>query len=143
MDSGNWPDFDLEEFDKIASEADERGFLVPPDADKTNKAETTDGERRPSHPLGLGSIPGYSVGARIGSGGYSLVYRGIAESAERDVAVKICLDTFLNESSLLRFDRETSLLKQLDHPNIVKLYEHGVTASGHAFLYNRSPQSSP
>lgn len=40
-----------------------------------------------------------------------------------DVAIKIIDKTALNSSSLQKLFREVRIMKQLDHPNIVKLYQ--------------------
>ncbi|KAF1577448.1 UNVERIFIED_CONTAM: Serine/threonine-protein kinase par-1, partial [Eudyptes robustus] len=40
-----------------------------------------------------------------------------------DVAIKIIDKTALNPSSLQKLFREVRIMKQLDHPNIVKLYQ--------------------
>ena len=40
-----------------------------------------------------------------------------------DVAIKIIDKTALNQSSLQKLFREVRIMKQLDHPNIVKLYQ--------------------
>lgn len=40
-----------------------------------------------------------------------------------DVAIKIIDKTSLNTSSLQKLFREVRIMKQLDHPNIVKLYQ--------------------
>lgn len=40
-----------------------------------------------------------------------------------DVAIKIIDKTALNTSSLQKLFREVRIMKQLDHPNIVKLYQ--------------------
>jgi len=40
-----------------------------------------------------------------------------------EVAIKIIDKTALNQSSLQKLFREVRIMKQLDHPNIVKLYQ--------------------
>jgi serine/threonine protein kinase len=58
-------------------------------------------------------------GERIGSGGFATVYRGTWK--EKTVALKQ-MTVGLNEETLLEFGREASLIKSLQHPNIIQLY---------------------
>lgn len=71
-------------------------------------------------------------------GGMSVVYRANDSESGGLVAVKLFRQTLdARESSLLAeaFKRETSALRQLQHPNIVKLLDHGFDpTSGEAFL---------
>jgi DNA-binding response OmpR family regulator len=79
-------------------------------------------------------IKGYRIIRKIGSGGMSQVYLAWRESDGLQVALKV-LDTHINRSEdlLQRFIQEYALLAQIDHPNVVKIYDQGV-ADEHAFL---------
>lgn len=80
-------------------------------------------------------IPNLTIGEQIGRGGSSTVFRATLRShPERTLAVKVLRDSLSNRDSLLRFNRETNVLQKLDHPNITKLHQFGVTASGQPFL---------
>ena len=70
----------------------------------------------------------YQVTGVIGSGGMGAVYKAIDHELHRTVAIKIILDTALQQSAVAvrRFYREIELAAQLDHPGIVKIYHIGV-----------------
>ena len=59
---------------------------------------------------------------RIGRGAFSTIYKGYNKYTRKTVAVKeISLETVNKYEKSLR--RETEIMKKLNHPNIVKLYE--------------------
>jgi len=62
----------------------------------------------------------------LGEGSVGLVYKALNLSTQQLVAVKIFSKQAGERSeAYLRFLRETSILTQLNHPNIIKLYEVG------------------
>jgi predicted Ser/Thr protein kinase len=62
----------------------------------------------------------------LGSGAMGAVYRARYTKNGKRMALKIIgLGLIGNETSLARFDREASILKQLNHPNIVRFYGAG------------------
>lgn len=70
-------------------------------------------------------INGYELRALIGHGGMGNVYYAIHRQSGQAVAVK-CFKPELaatNAELLERFEREGEILRQLDHPNIVKVLE--------------------
>src|SRR5438034_11500227 len=68
----------------------------------------------------------FFVEKEIGSGAMGTVYRAIYTKTKQRVAIKVVsLDLQKNPKALARFERETLILKRLDHPNIVKLYTSG------------------
>ena len=60
---------------------------------------------------------------RIGKGSFGEVYRAIDRELKQEVAIKIIDKTQLNAGSLQKLFREVRIMKTLDHPNIVKLYQ--------------------
>ena len=65
----------------------------------------------------------YDVTALIGEGGMGQVYRAIDTKLDRDVALKILPDAFVNDAErLARFQREAKVLASLNHPNIAAIY---------------------
>ena len=59
---------------------------------------------------------------RIGKGAFSNIYKGYDKKNKRMVAIKeICLDTLSKYKESIK--RETKIMKNLNHPNIVKLYD--------------------
>lgn len=68
----------------------------------------------------------YIVDKEIGSGAMGSVYRGRHRETGETVAIKIVAPNLAaNDAAMTRFKREISILKQLDHPNIVKLVASG------------------
>ncbi len=66
--------------------------------------------------------------APIGKGGMGEVYRARDKKLERDVAIKVLPEPFVNdEGRLARFEREAKLLASLNHPNIASI--HGLEES--------------
>lgn len=71
-------------------------------------------------------IGGYEVSAEIGRGGMAVVYEARDPKLGRTVALKVLpFSSALNEISVLRFRHEAQILAQIDHPNIVPVYESG------------------
>lgn len=80
------------------------------------------------------SVPGYRELARIGHGGFSVVYRAVQESFERDVALKV-LNVGPDEDAKRRFLREVRLASKLSgHPHVVTVLDTGTTDSGRPYL---------
>ena len=63
----------------------------------------------------------YEIIASIGQGGFGRVYRAKDLRLKRDVAVK-CV-SFLDEETILKFEREAATLAQVVHPTVVKIYD--------------------
>ena len=63
----------------------------------------------------------YEIVEKIGEGGYSTVYRGFDPLIKRSVAIKSCssADREVRE----RFYREAEIAGNLDHPNIIRIYD--------------------
>ena len=71
----------------------------------------------------------YEVLAAIGAGGMGEVYKARDTKLDRDVALKILPDAFVNDPErLARFQREAKVLASLNHPNIAAI--HGLEESG-------------
>ena len=65
-------------------------------------------------------IPAGSLNSRCAfQGNFGEVYRGIFKPKELEVAVKTCHET-LSDDAKKKFLQEGRILKQYDHPNIVK-----------------------
>jgi serine/threonine protein kinase len=75
----------------------------------------------------------YELRGLIGSGGMARVYRGFDRTLKREVAVKMLVgDTVDEAASVERFRREARAAANLNHPNIVGIYDWGETSpNGH------------
>jgi serine/threonine protein kinase len=96
---------------------------------------------RPRRERALGAEPGYPegtlighkfvVGAMLGRGGSSQVFRAHGHTIGRPVAMKIQTRAASEDQDLRsRFLRESRLLAALDHPSVVRVYEVGLLPDG-------------
>jgi serine/threonine-protein kinase len=68
----------------------------------------------------------YAILERVGQGGMAEVYRARDELLGRDVAVKVLSERFSRDRSFVeRFRREAQAAANLNHPNIVSLFDYG------------------
>ena len=89
-------------------------------------------------PLKIGSLLDgrYRITARVGHGGMAEVYESTDVMTKRVVAIKLIReDVMSNPVNLMRFQNEASIAASLNHPNIVKVYNHG-TVQGVPYIAN-------
>ncbi|MER3553873.1 MAG: serine/threonine protein kinase [Meiothermus sp.] len=68
----------------------------------------------------------YDVLEKVGIGGMATVYKAKTKKDSRIVALKIPQEKYVGDARFVRrFHREAELLAHLDHPGIVKVYDHG------------------
>ena len=79
-------------------------------------------------------IPGVRLRSEIARGGMGVVYSGVQEYLQRDVAVKVLASHLQDDEFMLRFQREAQILACISHPNIVRCFDAGVTEQGMCFL---------
>jgi len=89
-------------------------------------------------PIKIGSVidERYRVVARIGHGGMAEVYEASDIITKKRMAIKLIReDVMKNPINLRRFQNEATIAASLDHPNIVKVYNHG-TFEGIPYIAN-------
>ena len=76
-------------------------------------------------PLAEGQMLGqYRIEAPMGQGGMATIYRATQQRLGRVVAIKMMHPAFVQDTAFLtRFEREAQIVAQLDHPNIVPVYD--------------------
>jgi serine/threonine protein kinase len=68
----------------------------------------------------------YEILEEIGRGGFGTVYKAMDTTLERIVALKILRSELLHDPVFIqRFEAEAKMAAQLEHPNIVRVYEVG------------------
>ena len=105
---------------------------------------TTDGGTSWERVLFVDEHTGYDVTALIGEGGMGQVYRARDTKLDRDVALKILPDAFVNDAErLARFQREAEVLASLNHPNIAAIYglEEGGESPALVLAYVEGPMN--
>lgn len=74
----------------------------------------------------------YELLEKVGVGGMASVYKAKSKSEGRIVALKIPQEKFIGDPRFVRrFHREAEVLSHLDHPNIVKVFDHGNEGDTH------------
>jgi tRNA A-37 threonylcarbamoyl transferase component Bud32 len=80
----------------------------------------------------LPSIPGYQILELLHRGGQGMVYRAVQTVARREVAIKVIRPELLTDPlAVQRFQLEGRAAAQLQHPNIVTLYDMGQEGGCH------------
>lgn len=80
-------------------------------------------------------VDGYTVVRHLKRGGMADVYLARHAGLQRDVAMKVLLDTYLDNTSFVeRFQREAQAMARLEHPNIVHVYDTGTLPDGRPYF---------
>lgn len=80
-------------------------------------------------------IAGYQIECEIGRGGMATVYRAVQQSLGRQVAIKILAYGPKDDIEFAqRFKKEGRILARLSHPNIVTIYDVGISENNQLFL---------
>jgi len=83
----------------------------------------------------VGDFPGYRFIEQIGSGGMGFVFKVENVELGKVFAQKVLRREFAQDTEArARFERESDLAKELDHPGMVPIYERGTTAAGLPYL---------
>src|SRR4051812_27229066 len=73
-------------------------------------------------------VPGYEITARLGEGAMGPVGGAVQRSPRREVALKLIAQGAVgSHRARLRFDREVELAARLEHSNVARVYDSGVT----------------
>lgn len=80
-------------------------------------------------------LEGYTNFDKIAEGGMAVLYRAVQESLDREVAIKV-LSHHMSEVPGVKdyFEQESRIVARLDHPNIIRVIDRGVTPGGEPFF---------
>jgi len=68
----------------------------------------------------------YNLKEEIGSGAVGIVIKAVDKFLDREVAIKLFIPRIReSEDEYKRFENEAKIIAQLDHPNIITVYEYG------------------
>lgn len=72
------------------------------------------------------AVNGYEILRQVGYGGMATVFLARQQSMNRNVALKFLPSNFIQDDMYLqRFEREVKIVAQLEHRNIVPVYDYG------------------
>jgi tRNA A-37 threonylcarbamoyl transferase component Bud32 len=99
---------------------------VPP-GDGTTNLDSTKALQKDaaSPPYNSASLDEYELIDEISQGGMGIVYRARRRDLDRIVAVKVLRPDRATDSDRIRFRNEAQAIADLDHPNIVPIYDVG------------------
>lgn len=84
----------------------------------------------------------YEILELYGKGAFAEVYRGRQLNLNRDVAVKVLNEASIRDESLVRrFHQEAAAVARFDHPNIIKIFDHGQEGQVHYYVMNFLPRT--
>ena len=80
------------------------------------------------------AVPNYRFIRQIGSGGMANVYEAEHVVLRNRVAIKVLKSDLVETSALVRFQQEALAANRLKNPNIVHVYDCGVTQQGEPYM---------
>jgi DNA-binding NarL/FixJ family response regulator/tRNA A-37 threonylcarbamoyl transferase component Bud32 len=106
-------------------------------SDRASLETDGEGDEETFAALAIGSIfaEKYLIEALVGRGGIGRVYKARHLHMERTVAIKVLLPQFARDKTIVnQFKQEAKAASVLVHPNIVTVYDFGVTSQGQPYL---------
>jgi eukaryotic-like serine/threonine-protein kinase len=120
--------------ERLLASHDHDAFMQRP-ADRADSAELQAELARLKPEAGEDRIGNFKLLQKLGEGGFGTVW--MAEQLEpvrRRVALKIIKPGMDSKEVLVRFEQERQALALMDHPNIAKVFDAGVTPLGRPFF---------
>jgi serine/threonine-protein kinase len=76
----------------------------------------------------------YEILEQLGEGGTAVVYKAKHPRLEKIVAVKVLLASDIKDTAIARFEREARSVSQINHYNVVTVYDCGVTERNRPYI---------
>ena len=76
----------------------------------------------------------YQVLSLIASGGMGAIYKARQPALNKMVAIKMLKVQNRTDAAWARFKQEAKAVSQLEHPNIIRIYDFGETSDGQPFM---------
>lgn len=126
----------IDDYSPVACSEDEpeQDMTASPPTEKSIKSVTA-ASKRATQPNNINLVvPGYNIIRKVGEGGMATIYLAENDEDRSKVILKV-LSLTDNESSnmLRRFMREYKLIGQIEHENVVQIYERAF-ASDYAYI---------
>ncbi|MEM6792922.1 MAG: serine/threonine-protein kinase, partial [Acidobacteriota bacterium] len=124
-------------------------------SEEVDDRETADGSPSgPRDPSGAATgedprigteVGGYRLISRLGEGGMATVYRAMraGEDFDHEAAIKLVRRGMDSPALLDRLRTEQRILASLDHPNIARFYDGGVTPEGQPYIVMERVEGEP
>jgi serine/threonine protein kinase len=108
-----------------------------PDESAPPSGDGTIGQRLPAH------FGRYRMVAKLGAGGFGVVYKGYDDDLRRDVAIKVPhRKRVAAPEDIEAYLAEARIVAALDHPGIVPVYDMGRTEDGLCYLVSKFVEGS-
>lgn len=110
-------------------------FMCRPATVVLDDGPKEDGLASKFHQEAIGDQVGpYLLTSELGRGGMAIVYRAVqSEPIKREVALKIIRPGSMYGQLIARMELERQALAVMDHPNIARFFDAGVTPWGHPY----------
>ena len=85
----------------------------------------------------------YRILSVLGQGTMGIVYKASHNTIQRTTAIKILSGRFEGLGERLRFEREAQAMNLLDHPNLIKIHDFGITEHNVPFIIMEFVEGKP
>ena len=131
----NLPNACVQDLLRFLHEEKTREKILEKSAQKKSNASTILPLTTKINPEEEGYIDRYKVLSVLGKGGVGTVYLVLDEELNREVAMKVMHKHFLrDEVACMRFREEGQIASQMQHPNIIPIYEMGGLSDGRLYF---------
>ncbi len=140
---GGQPELRAELESLLSADEDALDFLEDPVA--VSRIPGLDLSAEPERELAGLELGPWRLCEEIGAGGMGKVYRAERSDSQfdKDVAIKLLRPGLDTDELLPRFRSERQVLAQLEHPNIARLLDGGVTESGQPYIVMEYVEGAP